>query len=182
MAARSAAPTLRRAVVGSQGESAVSEENKNDVEMAADDEGQPEEAEELNGTRSSARLWLGLIGVLLVGLVGGAALGVYVVPAGTLPGDPDYEAELASANMRLEELEESVVSRDAILGAVNDSISSVEIELELENERMAMIYTLRAPESGGCVDFLGFMQAGDFQSFPMTQVYACGTAAPGGGE
>lgn len=160
----------------------MSEESKNDVEMAANGERQPEEAEELNDTGSSGRLWLGLIGMLLVGLVGGVALGVYVVPAGNLPGDPDYEAELASANMRLAELEESVVSREAILTGVNESIASVDIELELQNERMAMIYTLRAPESGGCVDFLGFIQAGDFQSFPMTQVYACGTAAPDGGE
>jgi len=160
----------------------VSEESKNDVETAADDEGQPEEAEELNGTGSSGRLWLGLIGVLLVGLVGGAALGVYVVPAGALPGDPDFEAELASANMRLEELEESVVSRDTFLEAVNGSIANAEIELELQNEQMALIYTLRAPESGGCIDFLGFIQAGDFQSFPMTQVYACAAAAPGDSE
>jgi hypothetical protein len=158
----------------------VSEESKNDVEMAADDEGQPE-AEELNDTGPSGRLWLGLIGVLLVGLVGGVALGVYVVPAGNLPGDPDYQAELASANVRLEELEESVGGRDAIITGVNDSIAEVEIELELENERTALIYTLRAPESGGCVDFIGFVQAGDFQSLPMTQVYACGAPAPGSG-
>jgi hypothetical protein len=160
----------------------VSEESKNDVEMAADDEGQPEEAEELNDTGSSGRLWLGLIGMLLVGLLGGVALGVYVVPAGTLPGDPDYEAELASAITRLEGLEESAGSRDAILMGVNESIASVDIELELLNDQMALIYTLRAPESGGCIDFLGFIQSGSFQSLPMTQVYACAPPASGGGE
>ena len=151
----------------------MSEENVSDMELAAEDEERAKEAGWGRGAVRAVSFWLVLVAVLLSGLVGGTALGVYVVPPGNLPGDPDYQADLALANAHIVELEEDTAAQEEIISSIDENIARADIVLELQNVASALLYTLRAPESGGCADFLGFKRAGAVQSMQMSQIYPC---------
>jgi hypothetical protein len=159
----------------SKGDTVVNEEHVSEVvEVAAEDEKEPGETGWGHDAVRALRFWLLLAIVLMVGMVGGTALGIYAVPAGNLPGDPNFEADLAAANVRLTELEETAAEHDAIVSALDETIALADINLEIHNTSSALLYTLRATEEGGCADFLGFTQEGEFMTLQLSQVYPCG--------
>ena len=122
--------------------------------------------------------WALIGGLLLLALAGGVALGVYVIPAGILPGDDDYQSALDVANQRLDELDAIAGVQAQLEGSISTTIAEADaqtedVDLELANTLPALIYTVSASNVGTCADYVGFDVNGTLRSFRMAEPYPC---------
>lgn len=134
--------------------------------------------DEVGGGRGRRRSWILTGALLLLALLVGVALGIYAVPAGILPGDPDHEAALAAANQRLSSVED-ILNDEVILElSIDQAISranaeSEDVDMALARMLPARVYTIRSDSLGTCADYVGFDIEGTLRSFRLAEPYAC---------
>ena len=122
--------------------------------------------------------WATIAAVILLAIVGGIALGVYVIPAGSLPGDEDYQAQLERAYSELDQLDAQTRAQANLEASVSQTLATASSETEdtdlvLQNAAPALVYTVYATEMSSCADFVGIEVGGQVRSFSLSEPYPC---------
>lgn len=121
------------------------------------------------GATSSARFWLAMLALLLVGV----ALGVYAMPRGVLPGTSTGQAEQSA----LKRLEESTAQERMLRTSVQEELAQANAEgaaeLRIEEMSPAYFYTVRDSDSERCVNLLTFENEGQPQTVTLAPEHPC---------
>lgn len=126
---------------------------------------------------------------IVLALLLGVVLGLTIAPAQALPETTDWQArleqseqlvrqlemDLASLEHKNDILEASVVREQVMQTAIQESVteSGLQQNLTVGPTYQALFYTIFAPDSLRCADFVAVDLEGNIQVMAVAEVYSC---------